>query len=487
MECNLAVSEQMLRHHFRYCPDVAVLRTTIRSERDDCPFSVIFVYCEGLCDIQQFHSVILPVFYEMGKNAFFHSVDAIETYRTFPMRLLGKHVSADMLNFAVFNGDVLVYFEAADVLYTFPLQNQPNRDPEEPNTEVSVRGSKDGFIEEIEKNMALVRKRIKSHLLVAKPFVIGERTQTKVRLLYIADIINEELVQKVTRRLLDLKIDGLTGSTQLEELITEAKLSIFPLFTYTGRPDHVANALLNGRFALLVDGSPTAIIGPANLTFVLNTAEDNNTSFLFVMFQRFIRFAGLVSSIAFPGFWVALKTYHQDQMPFTLLATVILSRQGVPLPTPLEMFLILILFEVFKEAGMRLPMAIGQTLSVVGGLIVGQAAINAGLAAPGTVVMAAISLVATYTLVNQALSGAVTMIRFFIVAMASFLGMFGFIVALFVILLYLSNLSTFGIPYLTPLAPLEKRDIWKVFIPSGWKKFKKRPSMLKTDDELLKE
>ena len=187
-------------------------------------------------------------------------------------------------------------------------------------------------------------------------------------------------------------------------------------------------------------------------------------------------------SIYLPGFWVALLSFHPEEVPFTLLGTVVLSRQGVPLPVPLEMFIMVGLFEIFKEAGMRLPLAIGQTLSVVGGLIIGQSAVNAGLSTPGSLVVAAISVIATFTLVNQNLAGTVTLLRFIVLAAASALGLFGFIASLFLLLTYTANLTIFGIPYLTPLSP-PTMDIWKVLIPNGWKKFKKRADLLKPQDD----
>lgn len=272
------------------------------------------------------------------------------------------------------------------------------------------------------------------------------------------------------------------STNQLEELIGDKRFSLFPLFAYTGRPDFAANSLLNGRFVILLDGVPTVIIGPGNLMFLLNTSEDNVTTPIFVIFQRLLRFMGISLAIYLPGFWTALLSFHPGEIPFTLLGTVVLSRQGVPLPVPLEMFIMVGLFEIFKEAGMRLPLAIGQTLSVVGGLIIGQSAVNAGLFTPGSLVVAAISVIAAFTLVNQNLSGTVTLLRFIVLATSSVLGLFGFIASLFLLLTYVANLKTFGIPYLTPLSP-PTMDIFKVLIPNGWKQFKKRAGLVKPKDD----
>jgi hypothetical protein len=479
----LIVSEQTLRDHYSNCKDVAILTSTIQPAKTASgTLTLVFVYCEELCDTQLMKQVIFPMFREMCRKYPCQSVEEIEANKLMPMELLGKEVLVDDLDYLLFNGDLLVYFQEADVLYSLTLANPPNRDPEEPNTEVSIRGPKDGFIEEISKNVALIRKRIKSHKLCYEQFIVGTRSQTKVGLMYIEDIANREMIHEVKKRILQLNIDSLTSTNQLEELLGDKRFSLFPLFAYTGRPDFAVNSLLNGRFIILLDGAPTVIIGPGNLLFLLNTSEDNATNPIFVIFQRILRFMGISLAIYLPGFWTALLSFHPGEIPFTLLGTVVLSRQGVPLPVPLEMFIMVGLFEIVKEAGMRLPLAVGQTLSIVGGLIIGQAAISAGLFTPGSLVVAAIAVVASFTLVNQNLSGTVALLRFIVLIASSVLGLFGFIASLFFFLTYVANLKIFGIPYLMPLSP-PTMDIFKTLIPNGWKKFKKRAGLVKPQDD----
>ncbi|NUK31400.1 spore germination protein [Parageobacillus sp. VR-IP] len=479
----LIVSEQTLRDHYSNCKDVAILTSTIQPAKTASgTLTLVFVYCEELCDTQLMKQVIFPMFREMCRKYPCQSVEEIEANKLMPMELLGKEVLVDDLDYLLFNGDLLVYFQEADVLYSLTLANPPNRDPEEPNTEVSIRGPKDGFIEEISKNVALIRKRIKSHKLCYEQFIVGTRSQTKVGLMYIEDIANREMIHEVKKRILQLNIDSLTNTNQLEELLGDKRFSLFPLFAYTGRPDFAAISLLNGRFIILLDGVPNVIIGPGNLLFLLNTSEDNATAPIFVIFQRILRFMGISLAIYLPGFWTALLSFHPGEIPFTLLGTVVLSRQGVPLPVPLEMFIMVGLFEIVKEAGMRLPLAVGQTLSIVGGLIIGQAAISAGLFTPGSLVVAAIAVVASFTLVNQNLSGTVVLLRFIVLIASSVLGLFGFIASLFFLLTYVANLKIFGIPYLMPLSP-PTMDIFKTLIPNGWKKFKKRAGLVKPQDD----
>ncbi|MGZ0085626.1 spore germination protein [Caldibacillus thermoamylovorans] len=416
------ISEEALRTMYAKCSDVIITEATAPSPLPDGsmnPVHLLFMYCEELCDTHMLQKTIYPLFRELCEQHPCFSAADIESCKPPALEAMGQEVRIDDLNLRLFSGDLLIYFREAGALYALPLASPPNRDPEEPNTEVSIRGPKDGFIEEISQNVALIRKRLRSHRLVYERFIIGTRSQTKVGLLYVDDIANPAMIDEVRSRLLSLYIDSVTSTNQIEEWLSDSAFSLFPLFGYTGRPDFAVDSLLNGRFVILVDGAPTALVGPGNLTFLLNTSEDSNTFFLFVVFQRVLRLVGTSVAIYLPGAWVALTSFHPDQLPFTLLATLILSRQGVPLPVPLEMFVMMILFEVFKEAGMRLPIAIGQTLSVVGGLIIGQAAINAGLAAPATLVTAAISVISTFTLVNQNIAGTVTLLRFIVLTFAS--------------------------------------------------------------------
>ncbi|AGT31080.1 spore germination protein [Geobacillus genomosp. 3] len=480
----IVISEEALRAMYEKCDDVIITEAAVQSTITDGDMGAVrlfFLYCEELCDTQMLQKAVYPMLRDMCRRCSCRSTADIETCKPATLEYIGKEVRIDDLNFRLFSGDLLIYFEEAGALYAMAIASPPNRDPEEPNTEVSIRGPKDGFIEEISKNVALIRKRIRSHRLVYESFIIGTRSQTKVGLLYIDDIAHADVIGEMRHRLTNLYVDSVTSTNQIEHWISDHRFSIFPLFGYTGRPDFAVTSLLNGRFVILVDGSPTALIGPGNLTFLLNTSEDNHTFFLFVVFQRLIRLVGTSVSILLPGGWMALTTFHQDQLPFTLLATLVLSRQGVPLPVSLEMFIMVILFEVFKEAGMRLPLAIGQTLSVVGGLIIGQAAINAGLTSPATLVVVAISIISSFMLVNQNLSGTATLLRFFVLICSSFLGLFGFMFSSFLVLAYAANLQTCGVPYVAPLMPASK-EAGKVVVSSTWKQFRTRARILHPND-----
>ncbi|CRK84981.1 spore germination protein [Neobacillus massiliamazoniensis] len=432
--------------------------------------SVHLVYCEGLCDGTKVEQCIISQLKKISEQVFIETDIQLQQHVPFHMNTLQIDQFEKSIVDTVLNGDLLLLFVPSNKLYSVKLSNPPKRQPEEPNTEISVRGPKDGFTEESLINIALIRKRLKTKFLAVEDYTIGEQTATKVNLLYLKNIIEPAVLQEVKTKLSNLQVEGLVSSSQLEESL--AGFSLFPLFSYTGRPDFAVNCLLHGKFVLIVDGSPTVIMAPVNFNFLLNTSEDAFMVNVFVSFTRLLRISGVVISLFLPGFWVALVTFHQDQLPFTLLATVVTSRQGVPLSVPIEAITMLFLFEIFREAGMRLPTAFGQTLSVVGGLIIGQAAVSAGIATPGIIVINAISVLANFTLVNHSLITIVSLMRIVVLFISGSFGLYGMLICLLVFILYFVNLRSFSMYYMTPFSPFDFQRIYKMLFRMPWGRIK---------------
>ncbi|WP_123040377.1 spore germination protein [Cohnella candidum] len=437
---------------------------------------VYLMYAEGLADTRSMNQYVLPRLESMLSLSPFDcefnktlELDRIER----PQDIVLK----------VFSGQLVIYFENDNRVFSLNIANPPVRSPEESNAEISIKGPRDGFVEDVTTNVALVRRRLRTASLCHESFTLGRRSQSRAALLYMEDIIDPRLVDEARTRLRHIDMDAVFGTSQLEKILSDYSPSLFPLLDYSGRPDYVADCLVHGRFAILADGAPTAIIGPANLTLLLKSPEDLYFPYFFVALGMLLRLLGLLIALLLPGFWIALGSFNMEQLPFPLLATIVLSRIGLPLPGPLESFLMVGMFELFREAGERLPKAVGQTVAVVGGIVVGDAAIRAGLASTTLIVVAAITAVASYTLVNQSLVGTVSVIRLFTMACASVLGMYGFILAVIAIVLYLSNLKSFGIPYLSPLSPLTWKDVAGALIRKPWFKSGARPGFLHPTDK----
>ncbi|WP_077212808.1 spore germination protein [Bacillus dakarensis] len=434
------------------------------SLEDDLALQVF--YCKGMLDTSQLNEYF---------NRILLSISTDEHHRNQIGELPPvKHVRniKEMLN-SVFSGFLILYKEGTSFFHVFDIGKIPQRNPEESTTEVSIKGPKDSFTEEMNVNISLIRKRMKSEQLYCESFVLGSLSKTEVSLLYLKNKANMEVIEEVRKRLGEFESESVISSGQLEQWLSDKSFSLFPLIDYITRPDFAIETMLRGRFILIVNGSPSVLIGPINIFELVKSPEDIHFPYYFVMFGRILRIIGLCIAIFLPGFWVALSSVNMDQLPFALLATVIVSREGLPLPIGLEAFFILALFELLREAGIRMPTVVGQTISIVGGLIIGDAAIRAGMASPTMIVMIALTAVASYTLVNQSLVGTVTVLRLYILLLSIFLGVYGLFIGFFSTLLYVSNLESFKIAYLEPVASLNFKEILAAFTvnPFNRKKF----------------
>ncbi|MNI26813.1 Spore germination protein XA [compost metagenome] len=378
----------------------------------------------------------------------------------------------------LFAGSLILYREGTPNFWVVGISKVPQRSLQESNTEISIKGPKDAFMEDMFTNISLIRKRMQTGLLFSEMFVIGSLSKTKVTLLYLNHKANPDMIIDVRKRLESFQTESIVSSGQLEQWLSDRTFSLFPLFDYIGRPDFVIETLLRGRFTIIVDGSPMVLIGPCNFLELLKTPEDVHFPYYIVMFQRFLRIVGLLLSIFLPGFWIAIATVNLDQIPFALLSTVVISREGVPMPTFLESLLLLFQFELLREAGVRLPKAVGQTIGIVGGLIIGESLIRAGLASPTLLVIIAISAVASFCLVNQSLSGTVSLLRLIILLISSYLGVYGFFLSMLAILIYLCRLESFGMGYLEPISSLRIKDWLAAFLIDPFRRSRSSSSMI---------
>ncbi|MDF2717655.1 MAG: spore gernimation protein GerA [Paenibacillus sp.] len=469
-------SEQRLRQLFDKSADVQI-QAYCFAENDPGSF-LLMIYSEGLCDSSQIGKIILP---ELGrayeKDGFRHLSHA-QVQGVLPLITFGGDVTEEQIMDAVYQGDLVISFQATNVLYKLNICNRPDRTPEESTTEISIKGPKDGFVEDLTINIALVRKRLRTNTLCCETSILGRRTRTKIGLLYIRDIIAPELLTEVRKRLSRIDIDGIYSISQLEEALSDVKYTLFPLIDFSGRPDYAVTSLLAGRFVIVVDGNPMVLIGPATFALILKSPEDVHFSFQYVSLTRIIRLISFWLAIFLPGFWVALSAFHQDQIPFRLMATISVARIGLPLSAQMEMFLLLLLLEIFREAGVRLPSSIGQTLTVIGGFIIGDAAIRAGLVSPSVVVVGSITAVSTATLVNQSLGTMISVIRLAIFLISSVIGMYGLILGLILVVYYMSRLKSFGVPYFSPLSPPIYKDMFRSHLRLPWSKMRDRPQVL---------
>ncbi len=480
------MNEALLREVFADADDVAVKASRLGGAEDG--LEVVMVYCTGMVDHKQINGSIYPQLDTIRDKL--TGTDpkrlAQELESVLEVRAVADLTDIEELASSVFSGDLLLLFPGVQLLYAVNIANTPQRKPEESSTEISIKGPRDAFTEDAAINAALIRKRLKDLSLVNEKLVLGRRSRSAVHLLYVKDITNPAFIEEARKRLNKLDVDGVTSISQLEETLSDSPHALFPLIDYVGRPDHAVDSLLNGRFVVLLEGSPMVLIGPGNLLFQLKSPEDAHLPFYYVALERLLRLAGLLLAIYLPGLYVAVSAFQLDQIPFPLLATITSSRLGLPLSGSIDFFLMLALFEVFREAGVRLPKAVGQTVAVVGGLIIGDAAIRAGITSPSTLVVVGISTVATFTLVNQTLVGSVTVIRIAVLAMSAVFGIYGLILSALGLLLYLATLTSFGVPYLSPISPFSGQALLRGLQVFPWRRQRKRSSFLKPRDPTQK-
>jgi spore germination protein KA len=473
------IDEQTVKHLFGKCEDIKFEPFHFNEHK------VLLVYCTGLVSTEMLYNVVprrLEIFFtKLDGNL---KTEEVMGRLHLPSIILVENEEQAISE--IFSGKLFIVF-GEEYVFSVDISDRPQRSPEETKNEVTILGPKDNFIEDLTVNMALVRKRLRTPTLLSKSLTIGRRSKTKVSVLYMDDISDKEILSEIMGKLESIDIEGIFSGTQLEELINDETYALFPRHAYTGRPDFAVQSLLNGRFIILIDGVSYAYITPINLFYLLKSSEDKENTYIYSSFERIIRIVGLSIAAFLPGFWVAMTSFHQNQLPITLLATVVEARRGVPFPTSLEAILMLLLFELFREAGLRLPTAVGQTLSVIGGLIIGDAAIRAGLTSPAMLVIIAGSTIATFTLANQALIGIISLIRFFIILSVSLLGFFGFFLSIFLVFIYIANIRTFGVPYFGLVTRIEITNILKSLFRLPEKKKSIRPSMLNPQDSTRQE
>ncbi len=465
----------MLQDLFKNSADVKFQKYTFQEQ------TIHLILCEGMIDQQLLNEVIVPRVGFLCSHLVDEPLEEQIISRLYVPDLKKVNEEEEAISL-VYTGSVLLYFEEAALLFSSNIEKKPNRTPEETRTEITVKGPRDNFIEDVSINIALLRKRLPTNSLSVEKFEVGKRSKTKVALLYFEDVANKEILNGIREQIKKVDTDTVFSGDVFMENINKSAV-LFPRHEYTGRPDNTVQALSRGRFVIFVDGISYAIVLPVNLFLLLKTSEDNEYPPLFGSIERIMRIFGTLVATFLPAFWLSLTTFHQNQIPFQLLATVVQANTGLPLPTALEMFLMLGMFELFREAGLRLPTVLGGTIGVVGGLIIGDAVIRGGMTSATMVVIMATSTIASFTLVNQSIVTAVSVLRVFSIILSTFFGLFGFFTSVFFIIIYLSKIRIFGVPYMNIATELNWATIAKSLFRLPAKKYSKRPSMLKTQDD----
>lgn len=392
-----------------------------------------------------------------------------------------EHKWDDVLS-VLLSRDTVLLTDGVDQALLIGSKNGPGRSVEEPQTEALVRGPRIGFTENIHTNVALLRRMITDPQLTFESHTIGKRTKQSLSFLYINGIIHPDIVNEVKRRLDSIRIDMAPESGTIEQWIEDSFLSPFPQILHTERPDKVVAALFQGKAAVLLDGTPFALVMPTTFISLVQSPEDYYERWMIGSLIRLLRYAAILISLFLPAIYIALISFHQGMIPFKLASSIAASREGVPFPAVIEALLMEVTLELLREAGIRLPKPIGQTIGIVGGLVIGEAAVQAGIVSPIMVIAVAVTAISSFTIPSYSAGIAFRMLRFATMIAASILGLYGIVLMFIMITSHLLRLYSFGVPYSAPFAPSLRSDWQDLFIRAPITVLTRRPRFMQTKD-----
>ena len=382
----------------------------------------------------------------------------------------------DEINF----GGCGIFIDGMDSAFAADVKGWEHRTVDKPISEQVIRGPQEGFTEVLRVNTALVRKILKDEDLIVENIPIGRRSKTPCSLLYIKDITNDSLVNEMRRRLENIRLDYIIDSGELEQLLEESGFLPNPQVIATERPDRVAALLTEGKVAVILHGSPFALVAPATLAGLVHSPEDSYIRFPYANLLRFVRILGILFSLLLPGLYIAITTFHQEMIPTDLAFAIEASREKVPFPSVVELLMMEIMFELIREAGIRIPGPIGPTLGIIGALILGQAAVAANIVSPILIIVVAVTGIGSFAVPNFSLGLAFRLLRFAYIFLGAMAGFLGITVGLFIQGIFFVNSKSFGVPITVPFGPKTTGN--ELIRPPIWKQ-ERRADYLNTKDE----
>ncbi len=446
-------------------PDIIIREFKIGSQEQ---INGAIVYVDGLVDRNQIDRDILsPVMSKVINQVDFKE----DLFLTVQSQIIAvgditiKSMISDLVD-SVLSGDTILLIDGYKKALTISTKGWEKRAIEEPASEVVVRGPREGFTESLRTNTALLRRKIHNPNLAFEVMRIGKQTQTDVCIAYIKGIAADSLIVEIKRRLLGIQTDSILESGYIEEFIEDAPFSIFPTIARSERPDAIAGKILEGRAAIIIAGTPFVLTVPMLLIETFQSPEDYYARAYYGSLIRLVRYVAFGFSLLLPAIYVALLSFHQKLIPTPLLITLAAAREGLPFPVAVEALGMGLIFEILREAGIRLPRPIGQAVSIVGALVIGQTAVSAGLVGAPMVIVVALTAIASFVI--PTLSDLTAILRIALTIMAGLLGAFGIIIGLVVLVIHLASLRSFGTPYLSPIMPFFITDMKDVPVRAPW-------------------
>ncbi|MCL6442579.1 MAG: spore germination protein [Alicyclobacillus sp.] len=459
---------------WRDCDDLQLREINVCGER------ALLVWLRGIVDVERVEEGVLTPLASLPKRR----ANIRDISSALHTVVIHQAETRRELNISIADGQVVLCVAGSKVALILDISKPPGRNIDKAENEPTLQGPQEAFVEQLDLNIALLRKRIRSPRLKFTSMRIGLYSKTKVCIAYVEGITKPALVEEAIQRLRKISIDALNDLNKVRELIGDSPSTLFPTTEETERPDRVTGSLLQGRIAIMLDGAPTCIMVPAQFINFLASADDYYIHYTLTLFIRILRHVAFWSSLLLPSLYVALLSYNQDLIPTPLLVSVASQHRGIPFPSIVEGFVMLCTFEALREAGTRLPRAVGQSVSIVGTLIVGDAAVRAGLVSPGMVIVVAGTGVASFSLPAYGFVNSSRIIQFAFVIAAGICGLVGIMVLGLILVTHLVSLRSFGVPYMAPIAPFSWHDMKDTFIRAPWFAMKRRPEQLEPLDSI---
>ncbi|MGO4106103.1 spore germination protein [Paenibacillus sp. YAF4_2] len=460
LSTKLTINEKMLREIFLNSSDIIFRSISSNPE-------VLIIYIDGLIDTTTLDKVMLtPNLFEetpSGLNATPISGQIIQK-KLLAISPIKTVSTINEVTDGILKANIVLLVDGENKAIAADLKGFEKRGIEEPAAEVSIRGPRDGFTETLRINTSLIRRRIRSPKLKMESITIGQVSQTDVVIVYIDGIVSNTVLKEVRDRISRIEMDGVLESGFIEEFIEDAPWSPFPQIQNTERPDIVCASLLEGKVAILVDNTPFVLIVPMTFWTGLQAVEDYYERSIYTTFIRFVRYSLFNIALLLPSLYVALSTFHQQLIPTNLLISISNSREGVPFPTFVEALLMEFMFEGLREAGIRMPKAMGSAVSIVGALVIGQAAVQAGIVSAPVVIVVATTGIASFAIPRYNFGTAYRLLRFPMLILAGMLGLYGIISGVFLLMIHLLGLQSFGVPYMNPVVPSVPQGLKDIFI-----------------------
>lgn len=475
---DLSTNERFLRDVFHQCSDVVFRMVPINDKT-----KLLFVYIDGLCDTKPLDEMMLNPDRTSDKKS---EVFIFEEFVANQLRAVAKIKSTQSVNEltnGILTANVAILVEGETTALLADLKGFEKRSIEEPSSETVIRGPRDGFTETLRVNTSLIRRRIRTPRLKIESFTIGKLSKTDVAIVYIEKIASDSVIEEVRKRLKSIEIDGVIETGFIEEFVEDFPFSPFPQIQNTERPDIVCGSLLEGKVSILVDNTPFVLIVPMTFWSGLQAAEDYYERFIYVTFIRWIRYILFNISLLLPSIYVAVTTFHPQLIPTNLLISIASSREDVPFPVLFEAFMMELMFEALREAGIRLPKSIGSAVSIVGALVIGEAAVQAGIISAPMVIVVAATGIASFAVPRYNFGTAYRFLRFPILILTGLFGLYGVILGMIAILIHLVHLQSFGVPYLSPIAPQNPKYLKDVLVRAPRWSMNRRPIRVAGQDK----